>query len=58
MSRTGGDVACLIALIPKQHGGNYTQRSQGTMVHRLLTSAEVHSKYISSHTGQVAKNSW
>ena len=26
MSRTGGDVASLVALISKQHGGNYVQK--------------------------------
>lgn len=51
MSRTGGNVASLVALmLQNEMAGTTYKRSQGTMVHVVLTSPEIHSKYISWHT--------
>lgn len=52
MSRTGSNVASSVALVlqNKMAGATYMyKRSQGRMFHVVLTSLEIHLKYISSH---------
>lgn len=50
MSRARGNVGSSVALIlQNKMAGTTYQRSQGTMVHLVLTSLEIHSNYILSH---------